>query len=302
VAAKIVILAAWMAMVTASAHGQCAGDCNSDGQVTWREVVLAGDRAVGKARNCPAADANGDGQVHVEDVVAAVSSLHFGCASAPTRTRTPTQTPLVTSTPTRSPTPQSPGPVVTYFGVVQADGRLIEPTSTDGDGTRTFTRPFGAGFLIVVEARPGSSGAFVQTGTTPTGGGRPDLQIQSERDLGNGSTLVCDAGPLREGLPLGGVPGIAPASFDPDSPFITDALVDFACRFGNNTLQWCTFDAGENPNPASPGAVTDLVQLCTQEVIGIAMLFPSGDTRLTVQLRDFDDNIGAPASMIVRVP
>lgn len=288
--------------MSALAQGACIGDCNSDGQVTWRELVLAGDRAVGKARNCPSADANSDGQVHVEEVVRAVSNLHQGCVPPPTRTPTPTRTRFMTVTPTRSPTPVSVGPVVTFFGIVRADGTTIEPIGESGDGAPIFSRVVGAGFLIVVEAIPGSSGSSVSTSTSGADGARPDMQIQSDRDLGNGSSLVCDVGPIREGLPLGGVPGISPTSFDPDSQGITDALNDFGCRFSNTTGNWCTFDAGENPNPVSQGDPRDLVQFCTNEVIGVALHFDSGDTRLTVQLRDFEGNVGSRASMIVRVP
>ncbi len=288
--------------VVALAQAACIGDCNSDGQVTWRELVLAGDRAVGKSRNCPSADANSDGQVQVEEVVRAVSNLHQGCVPPATRTPTPTRTRLQTATATRSPTPVSVGPVVTYFGIARADGTIIDPSDVSGDGTPIFSRVVGAGFLIVVEARPGTSGSPVSTITSGEGTQRPDIQIQSNRDLGNGSSLVCDIGPIREGLPLGGVPGIAPTSFDPESQTVTDALNDFGCRFSNSTGNWCTFDAGENSSPVTPGELPDLVQFCTDEVIGVALHFDSGDTRLTVQLRDFESNIGSPASIIVRVP
>lgn len=294
------------ALAAAPLRAACTGDCNVDGVVTWRELVLAGDRAVGKARNCPSADANNDGQVYVEEVVLAASNLSSGCVGAATRTPTPTRTRAATSTATRSPTPESPGPVITYFGLASADNHVINAdVDPAADGTRIFTRPVGTaggGFIVFVEARPGSGGAPVGTRTTPEGDPRPDLQIQANRALGNGSSLVCDNGPLQEGFPLGGVPGIDPPSFDVDSQLVTDVLVDFGCRFSNNTGEWCTLDAGENPNPVTPGPGSGLTQFCSQGVIGVALHFPPGETLLTVRVRDFDGNIGSPARIIVRAP
>ncbi len=296
----VAVVGVMLSMLVAAAplRAACVGDCNEDGIVTWRELVLAGDRAVGKSRNCPAADANGDGQVYVEEVVLAVSHLFSGCVGAPTRTNAPT------ATPTRSPTPESPGPVITSFGLAQADGVVIAAREAAADGTPIFTRPIGTaggGFMIFVEARPGSSGASVGTRTTSEGDPRPDLQIEANRDLGNGSALVCDNGPVRDGVPLGGVPGIDPPSFDPDSQLVTDVLVDFGCRFDNNSGEWCTLDAGENPNPVTPGQISGLTQFCTQGVIGTALHFPPGDTLLTARVRDLQGNIGSPGRIIVRV-
>ena len=89
--------------------------------------------------------------------------------------------------------------------------------------------------------------------------------------------------------------------FDPDSQLVTDVLVDFGCRFDNNSGEWCTLDAGENPNPVTPGQISGLTQFCTQGVIGTALHFPPGDTLLTARVRDLQGNIGSPGRIIVRV-
>ena len=73
------------------------------------------------------------------------------------------------------------------------------------------------------------------------------------------------------------------AQWDPSS----DVLLD---RFLN--------DAG---NPAFLGVGTT-VQYCTVSVIGAELHFPPGDTVLTVQVRDTDEHLGFPATLVVRVP
>ena len=66
------------------------------------------------------------------------------------------------------------------------------------------TPPFGYGFSIIVEAKPGASGVRVGNSAF-TDGGAPDLQIQVTRPLGDASLLVCDDAPPI----IGGVPAIA---------------------------------------------------------------------------------------------
>lgn len=227
----------------------------------------------------------------------------------PTRTRTLTPTPTVTPTPTitrtRTPTlPPGAGPVITFFGLTTAFNTQLTPT-LDALGRPVYLRQVGAGFFIVVEVRPGDAPGSQPPGTkvfnsdSADPGARPDIQILSNRSLGNGSAAVCDTGPLPD-APLGGVPGVDPIDFDPTSQPVADALNDFGCRFDVHTSDNpCTNnDAG---NPAFLGVGTTL-QYCTATVIGAELDFPSGDTVLTVQARDTGGHLGFPATLVVRVP
>ena len=162
-------------------------------------------------------------------------------------------------------------------------------------------RSIGAAFFIVVEVKPGPGGApgrRVFNSNPDDASARPDIQILSNRDLGNGSVAVCDNGPLPD-APLGGVPGIDPPDFDPTSQEVADALNDFGCRFDVHTPDSpCTNNDAGNPAFVSPDTT---VQYCTQAVVGAEMHFPRGDTVLTVQVRDAGGHIGLPASFVVRV-
>ena len=176
----------------------------------------------------------------------------------------------------------------------------MQPTTTDSQGNPVYAFPYGAGFFIVVESKPGTShkapGVSVSNSdpTDPTA--RPDLQIEPSRDLGNGSALICDAGPAP---PIGGVPGINPPTFDLASQKVADVLNDFGCRFANQTLAPCTLTPRENYGFVASDTTT---QFCTAYVLGHEVLFQSGDTLLTVQWRDSSGNIGLARTIVVRVP
>jgi len=176
----------------------------------------------------------------------------------------------------------------------------LKPTTTDAQGNPVFAFPYGAGFFVVVESKAGTSHrspGVLRSNSDPNDPGvRPDMQIISNRDLGNGSSLICDAGPSP---PLGGVPGINPPTFDLASQKVADAMNDWGCRFDNNTLSPCTLTARENYGFVAPDTST---QFCTAQVLGREMLFPSGDTLLTVQWRDALGNIGLPRRIVVRIP
>jgi len=246
----------------------------------------------------------------------------------PTGTRTATPTPTSppaaspTPTPTPTPTPSGPlaaGPVAVAFAAVPANGCLAcgdtrcecgsTPTPTpeyDGLGRRVF-RPSGAtGFMLVVEAVPGTSGVFPgarEPVTCSLSAGRPDLQIESARRLGTGPDLVC---PLPVGTPA--IPAFSPADFGPSSA-VTVALQEFGARFDPNHTSAegaCTKDgSGEanflsSPPPPTP-ARTNLRQYCY--VVDSGASFPSGDTVLTVQVSDTapTPNVGPTAQIVVRV-
>jgi hypothetical protein len=162
-----------------------------------------------------------------------------------------------------------------------------------------FERFGGFGFLIVIEARPGSSG--FPPGNRAQGfgpGERPDVQMEADRDLGNGSPVVCDEATMDPVIPPGGIPGISPPSFDPGSQMITDALNDLGCRFDfNTTLSPCTMTAS-GFGFASP---LSTVQFCSSGVVDFSYRFPLGDTLLTARWRDSGGNISPERRLIVRV-
>lgn len=150
-------------------------------------------------------------------------------------------------------------------------------------------------FVLIVEAAAGLSNQPPGKSLQPGADARPDLQIESNRDMGNGSLTVCDVGPASSGG--GGVPGVAPPSFDSD-PMITDALNDFACRFQQfSAAAPCTFiDASGDPKLITAGAS---VQFC--DFVATTAVFPTGDSLVTARLRDVRGNTGPPAQIVVRV-
>jgi hypothetical protein len=223
----------------------------------------------------------------------------------PSLTRTATRTPTVTPTRTvtRTPTPTLPisdGPTITFFGVATAFNSVLTTTTTDDSGNPVYERDTGAGFFLVVEAKAGKSrrppGSSTSNGDDQS---PPDMQIEATRNLGNGSSLICDVGPAPN-QPLGGVPGINPPSFDFSSPQVVAALNDFGCRFDIHTDQFpCTNNDNGNPAFVKPDSS---VQYCTMSVLGNELHFPRGDTLVTVQLRDTGGNIGFPQRLVIRVP
>lgn len=226
-----------------------------------------------------------------------------------TRTRTRTTSPTVTPTPSRtrtptrtsSPTPaEGAGPIITFFGLTNADDSVAKPIGTTPQGIPIYDRRFGFGFSLVVEAKAGASrkavGKSVYAPDDPTG--RPDLQIEVNRALGDGSSEVCD-----NTLPMvGGIPAFDPPTFDA-SQAVSDALNDLGCRFVNGTGA----PGSRGPNDActtfSDGSFhfvnsTSTTQYCAQ--IGRLFAFVSGDTLVTVRVRDIGGNLGPPAQILVR--
>jgi len=151
-------------------------------------------------------------------------------------------------------------------------------------------------FVIVVEGAPGLSHQKVGTSLQPGADQRPDLQIESSRNMGNGSATVCDTGPVSSGG--GGIPGINPPNFQPNDDAVSDALSDLACRFQPFTASAaCTFtDASGDPKIITASATA---QFC--DFMAITTLFPPGDSLLTVRLRDIAGNTGPTAQVVVRV-
>lgn len=228
--------------------------------------------------------------------------LLAGCGSDSDSSNSPTPTAKATpsASPSTVPTPAPTiGPQVSYFGLARADGTVLEPSDSTAQGVPIFVRNSGSGFMLIVEGRPGASGAPVALSTyNEEGGAYPDLQILASRSLGDGSTAVCDIG-----VPAGGVPGVTPPSFD-SSPSNINSVNDLACRFrdgeghplGVGPADACTlFPSGEYEfvNASST------VQYCA--VVARVFAFADGDTLLTVRLRDIQGFVGPPVQLLVRV-
>jgi len=186
-----------------------------------------------------------------------------------------------------------------FFGVLRPDDTLTEPSGETPEGVPIYERPFGFGFSIAVEARRGLSNRSIGN-STYNDFGRPDLQIEVTRPLGNGSAEVCDATPPDDG----GVPAINPPSFG-DTQLITDRLNDLGCRFldgtGNPESRLCSegcvrFESGEF-GCVSAEAVAQFCGLVARSIA-----FPAGDTLITVRVLDSLGNPGPPAQIVVRIP
>ncbi len=277
----------------------CAGDCDGDERVAVEELILAVRIAVEGAPpdQCASLDADASGSVEVAELVVAVGNALQGCGAGPTATPpplspTPSATPTVTATP-------AVGPGILFFGLTSADDILQPPSGTSPEGVPIYTRQFGFGFRLVVEARRGTAGADPGVDAF-AGDGLPDLQVQVTRPLGNGSSAVCDVEP-----PLfGGVPAIDPPRFD-ESAAVVDTLNDFGCRFvdgsGEPRARTCSSSCVrfEDAEYACVAGRDVEVQFCG--LMDAPLEFPAGETLVTVRVRDVAGNLGAPAQLIVRV-
>jgi hypothetical protein len=154
--------------------------------------------------------------------------------------------------------------------------------------------------LIVVEVKKGISRASVGTNTfnwdpnDPEA--LPDLQMVSSRPLGNGSLKVCDDMPGN----LGGVPAVEPPVFS-GTQAVANALNDLGCRFDVHVQSSvaCT-KAAVTMDPSFVGVNTN-TQFCSSPGVGTEIAFPTGDTRLTVRVKDVAGYPGLPSAIIVRV-
>ncbi|HVN84744.1 MAG TPA: hypothetical protein VMW17_07870 [Candidatus Binatia bacterium] len=243
-----------------AAHAQTSGDANCDGHVDAQDIPALID-ALFNPSDCPSADGNQDGIVSAADLPALILAAY----PAP---------------------PPSSGPIVSFFGLAGAAGNILAPDGIGDDGWALFVRPAGVGFKLVIEGTIGTGGkALGRTVSVQTG--RPDLQIESQQVLGDGSFAQCPAF----------VPAIDPPDFGPGAP-IDAALQAFACGFDVITTRAaaCTLDSFGNANWA---ATASQMQFCLQ--IGSRRQFPTGQTRLSVRLRDVDGNLGPLQSIVVQI-
>jgi hypothetical protein len=191
------------------------------------------------------------------------------------------------------------GPIVTFFGAARADGTSVEPKSVDKKGIPTYATAAGSGFMLVVEAKPGQSGfepgrrVFAYVAGDPKS--RPDLEIETNRDMGDGSPAVCD----RTRPNIGGIPGITPPSFA-ETQRVSDAINDLACRF-ETFVQSDASCTQAREGEYSFIKKDSTVQFCM--IVARAWAFPPGETLLSVRMRDGEGNPGPVKQMrILRPP
>jgi len=190
------------------------------------------------------------------------------------------------------------GPVITFFGAARADGSTVQPQSIDKKGIPVYRSEVGSGFMLVVEAKPGQSGyapgrrVFAYVPEDPKV--RPDLEIETSRDMGNGSPEVCD----RKRPNIGGIPGINPPNFS-ETKKISDAINDFSCRFETfiESDGSCTLNKNGDYSFVSKDTTT---QFCM--IVAHAYMYPVGRTLLSVRLRDSEGNPGPVKQMWVERP
>ena len=236
-------------------------------------------------------------------LVVALGSAGCGDSdSGPASTPTSTATTTPTSTPTPTPT-LGLGANIGFFGVLRADETLLDPSSFDDQGRPVYVRQNPSGFVLVIDAKPGSNGApvgfnaFNYDPNNPAT--RPDLQVEVSRPLGDGSSTVCDN---TEGN-FGGVPGIDPTNYD-GTQTISDALNDLGCRFNDGTGT----PGGRNPDSACvlfpDGEFQFVDPQATVEFCGFIsfpLRFADGDTVVTARVRDINGILGPPQQIVIRI-
>jgi hypothetical protein len=191
------------------------------------------------------------------------------------------------------------GPIVTFFGAARADGSSVQPKSVDKKGIPTYISAVGSGFMLVVEAKAGASGfdpahrVFAYVADDPKS--RPDLEIEANRNMGDGSKAVCD----RMRPNIGGIPGINPPTFA-ETQRVSDAINDLACRFEIfvQSDSSCTLAKNGEYSFINQDSTT---QFCM--IVARAWAFPPGETLLSVRVRDTEGNPGPVKQMrILRSP
>ena len=184
------------------------------------------------------------------------------------------------------------GPTISYLGIASPDGQPAPPLGTLPDGAVVYFRNAGFGFLLVVEAALPADGAAIGTSTFDSDPRnpfrRPDFQILVDHRLGDGSRAVCDEF---------GVPSVDPPDFVLTQS-VSDSINDLACRFEVATTRGgtCTTDEFGQTNFIAPSS---RAQFCV--AITSQMAFASGDTRVSVQIRDLTGLVGPMRQMVLRV-
>jgi hypothetical protein len=184
------------------------------------------------------------------------------------------------------------GPRVTYIGIASPAGQPAPSLGTLEDGSEVYFRNSGFGFLLVVEAQPPTSGSAIGTSIFDSVANdprhRPDFQILVDHVLGDGSHEVCDEF---------GIPSIEPQDFALTQA-VSDSINDLACRFIVTTRRnsTCTQDSLGQANFVHPDS---RAQFCL--AVSSLMAFPSGETRISVQIRDASGLVGPLKQMVLQV-
>jgi hypothetical protein len=82
---------------------------------------------------------------------------------------------------------------------------------------------------------------------------------------------------------------------------VSDALNDLGCRFDSHITNDDACTKNDLGNFAFVSGLTQ-TQFCSVPAVGVELLFPSGDTLVSVRLRDTGGNIGNERQIIVRAP
>jgi hypothetical protein len=224
--------------------------------------------------------------------------------TVPPRTPTPVDAAPLPTRPLEDPEAQKAkkagkaiGPVITHAGIARADGRVVEASGKE-NGIPVYVNYVGSGFLLVIEAKPGLSNlevgrrTFAYDANNPAK--RPDLEVQVDHDLGDGSDAVCDG----RRPTIGGIPGIDPPSFA-ETKKVAAALNDMSCRFETfiESAGACTLNKYGDFSFVAKDTVT---QFCM--VVAKAWNFPLGDTLVSARLRDSKGEPGPVSQFIVRRP
>ena len=261
----LLVAACCLAAQLRPAAAQPLGDANCDSFVDETDVGVAVAALFEQTRDCNGADANLDWTLSVADVAAIVRQQANDSLTAQ-------------------------GPRIQYFGLAGADGGVLAPIG-EVNGVPVYFRTSGFGIRIVIEGNIGAS--TVRPGTTAFDldrsdpSSRPDVQIESSRDLGDGSRVVCD----------GGIAATFPSTFAAGQ-VVTDTINDFACGAVAATAPSfaCTQDQFGSARfvTSSP-----FVQFCVQ--VSRDLAFAAGDTVLSARLRDLLGNLGPEKHLIVRI-
>ncbi len=189
------------------------------------------------------------------------------------------------------------GPIITFAGVARADGDPKEPDGKTKSGWPIFVNHVGSGFIMVIEAKPGFSnlepGRSIFRHDPKDPSKRPDLEIQVDQPLGDGSAAVCDARPPN----FGGIPAIKPANFA-ETKKISNALNDMSCRFETFIESDSSCTNAPNGDFSFITGEEASVQFCM--VVARKWRFPEGDTTVSVRLRDREGNPGPVSKFVLR--
>jgi hypothetical protein len=230
---------------------------------------------------CRAFDRDGSDELTVDELVSGVDAALNGCVFE-----------------------EAEGPFITAMALVRADDVVVDtPVDIDDLGRPIFVRPFGSGFSVMVEARPGLDGAevghqvFEEAPDLPTL--RPDIQIIVSSALGDGSPAVCDD----ESEPQGGVPAAEPFGFQ-EQVQVSNVINEMSCRIDGgartNDVDACTLSRRGNDFGYAFYEPSSKVQFCLP--IARTWAFPVGDTVIAARARDIIGNVGEIRELIVRIP